>query len=281
MHEVTYALDHITLKAVESGQGAPKTLIALHGWLDNANSFHQLRTHFDQYHFVALDLAGHGHSDHRPPGDTYYIWENVSDLLNLLDLHGYGKVSIIGHSMGASVASLFAALFPERVEQLFLIEGLAPLTYPENDLPKLMADAIIKQKRLQRRTLRPYPDVETAIEVRMSSRWPVGRQAAEWLIERGIGKVEGGYTWCSDHRLMLPSINRMTEKQVLAMLRSIKCPVNVYLGHDGIDASDWQNRMDQVTDLDVMRLSGNHHLHMEPEPAEKIATHILGVLAKS
>ncbi|MBT3147140.1 alpha/beta hydrolase [Neptunomonas phycophila] len=278
MHEVTYALDHLTLRAIESGQGQPETIIALHGWLDNASSFNELRKHLTNFHFVALDLAGHGHSDHRPPGDTYYIWENVSDLLSLMDLHGYNKVTLLGHSMGASVAVLFAALFPERVNRLYMIEGMGPPVYDEKKLPQLMAEAILKQKRLKRRTLRPYPDLESAIKVRMTSRWPVSRQSAEWLVERGVKHDETGYSWCSDHRLMLPSINRMTEKQVMSCLKAVKAPVRLYLGLDGIDMSDAQARMDQLDKLDVIRLPGNHHLHMDAEPALRIATDINNTL---
>ncbi|MGH8605107.1 MAG: alpha/beta fold hydrolase, partial [Gammaproteobacteria bacterium] len=59
-----------TAKRWGSDQGAP--LIALHGWLDNAASFDPLASYLDEFDLVALDLAGHGLSDHRPKGVHYH-----------------------------------------------------------------------------------------------------------------------------------------------------------------------------------------------------------------
>ena len=45
------------------GEGEP--VLALHGWLDNAASFQPLAEPLG-HPLVALDFAGHGHSEHRP-----------------------------------------------------------------------------------------------------------------------------------------------------------------------------------------------------------------------
>ena len=47
-------------------EGAPRVL-CLHGWLDNAASFVPLAPLLDRLDVVALDLPGHGHSEHRHP----------------------------------------------------------------------------------------------------------------------------------------------------------------------------------------------------------------------
>ena len=51
--------------------GAP--IIALHGWLDNADSFQGLAPWLNNYRLISIDLPGHGLSDHIPPGMLYHF----------------------------------------------------------------------------------------------------------------------------------------------------------------------------------------------------------------
>ena len=274
MNEREFRLDDLTLHAMESGAGHSKIIVALHGWLDNAATFNEVRKHFSDYHFIALDLMGHGHTDHRPASMPYYIWDNISDLQLVLDQLGLEKVTLLGHSMGASIATLFAGTFPQRVDNLFLIEGLAPLIYDEKEVPDFMADAIVKRRRMKTKKLRPYPDKESAINARMQGRWPVSRQAAEWLIDRGVKQTADGYIWRSDPALMLPSLLRMSEPQVAAFLQSVTAKVKLYLGDTGIHEASWEQRIAQLKDIEIMWLSGNHHLHLESPTAKIIANDI-------
>ncbi len=176
-------------------QGAP--VVALHGWLDNAASFTLLARHLPQIRLIALDLAGHGLSDHRAVGQPYYIWDNVADVLALVDELALEQVVLLGHSLGAGVATLFAGAFPERVSRMLLIDGLVPLDYAADQLPEQMARALQKGVRLSRRSLRPYATFEQAVQARMNGRWPVSREAAGWLLERGLRQQSDGWVWRS------------------------------------------------------------------------------------
>ena len=71
VEEVRLNLPHIELAAHLSGPEDGLPVIALHGWLDNANSFARLAPKLDGLRIIALDMAGHGHSGHRPPGAGY------------------------------------------------------------------------------------------------------------------------------------------------------------------------------------------------------------------
>lgn len=275
MNEIHFDLEHLRLTGLSSGSPDQPLLLALHGWLDNAASFNELRRHLPGYRFIALDFAGHGYSDHRPDGMPYYIWDNVSELLQVVESLGEEPVTLIGHSMGASIASLFAGAFPQRVRHLHLIEGVAPLVYEPAHLPQLLAEAIQKRHKLQQKTLRPYPTREAALAARMRGRWPVSRQAAEWLIERGLLQQPQGYIWRSDPALMLPSIVRLSEPQVAAFLQAITAPVSLYLGEQGLYEPAWQRRIDQIAQPRCFHLPGNHHLHLEPEAARLIAEQIM------
>lgn len=81
------------------------------------------------YRTLIYDLYGRGYSD-RPHGaqDRAFF---LSQLNELLEREGVtDQVTLFGYSMGGSIATCFAAAFPERVERLILIApagmGLAP-----------------------------------------------------------------------------------------------------------------------------------------------------------
>ncbi len=260
--------------------GAPDgvPVIALHGWLDNAATFMQLAPRMPDVRVIAMDLAGHGESGHRAAGTPYYIWDNIADVLAVADQLGLERFSLVGHSMGAGIAMMLAACAPERVAQLFLIEGLAPLVYEAQELPDLMALALAKHKRMERRTLRPYETFEQGVEARINGRWPVSPEAAHWLVERGLERCHGGWRWRSDPALMLPSVVRLTEAQVEAFLVRVQAPVDLILGTEGIDPVRMRRLLPLLRDARLHVLAGNHHLHLEPGAAAEIATLMINSL---
>ena len=54
-------------------------MLAIHGWLDNCDSFHYIGPGLANigYQVIGVDLPGHGHSDHIPPGLLYHDIDNV------------------------------------------------------------------------------------------------------------------------------------------------------------------------------------------------------------
>ncbi len=250
-------------------QGIP--VVALHGWLDNAASFTLLARHLPRIRLIALDLAGHGLSDHRAAGQPYYIWDNVADVQALLDELALDSVALLGHSMGAGVATLFAGAFPERVSRLLLLDGLTPLDYPAEQLPQQMAEALLKGTRLSRRSLRPYARFEQAVQARMNGRWPVSRAAACWLLERGLRQQPDGWVWRSDLALTRPSVVRLCEQQITAFVRRLTMPVLLVMAEQGIGLARVEPWLELMPALELKVLAGGHHLHLEEEAAVRIA----------
>ena len=94
------------IAALRAGDPNGPKVLALHGWLDNAASFSRLAPLLDGVRIVALDLPGHGHSDHRPLGAAYNIWDYAHDVLQTAEQFGWRRFSLLGHSMGAIVCVL-------------------------------------------------------------------------------------------------------------------------------------------------------------------------------
>lgn len=77
---------------------------------------------------VAPDLRGRGASNDvsGPAG----MRAHAEDLAAALDALGIARTVVVGHSMGAFVAVVFAHLYPERVSRLVLVDGGLPLDVP-------------------------------------------------------------------------------------------------------------------------------------------------------
>ena len=269
--ELRFDVSGHVIAALASGDPDAPVVLALHGWLDNAATYNRMGPLLEGVRFIALDLMGHGFSDHRPASMPYYIWDNVADVIAIADELGLDKLNLVGHSMGASIASLLAGAFPERVERLCLIEGVAPLVYEADKLPELMAEALNKRSKMRNRRLKPYASLDEAVKARVNGRFPVSEQASRWLVSRGAVRGEEGVYWRNDPSLVLPSILRMTEDQVQAFLRSISADVELVLGEAGLDLDRLDERTACIRSLRMHRFPGNHHLHLEPEAAKLIA----------
>lgn len=198
-----------SLAALEKpGDDQRLPILALHGWLDNAASFVPLMGQLDE-RVVALDFAGHGHSGHRPAGAATHYIDHLRDVLTVLDQLGWEQCVLLGHSMGAGVASLFAGAFPERVAKLVLIEGLGPPTSDPAQGPQTLRRAIADMAALPSKQKPVYPQRERAVAARTQGFGGLSSDCAALLCERGLMAVPGGFTWRTDARLRLTSSLRL------------------------------------------------------------------------
>lgn len=116
---------------------APK-LFYLHGWADTGTTFQfVIDAMQSNWQVIAIDWRGFGKTEHQ--NSCYWFPDYLADLDLILEAYSPDEaVTLIGHSMGANVASLYAGIKPERVNQLINIEGFglsdsdpnnAPVTY--------------------------------------------------------------------------------------------------------------------------------------------------------
>ena len=269
--ELRIELGDRVLAALAWGDPADPPIVALHGWLDNAGSFSAIAPLLARDHYVvAVDLRGHGHSSHIPAGAWYHYVDYFDDLRAVLDYFGWARATLFGHSLGGTLASLFAASHPERVKTLLLVEALGPLTVaPEDTLAQLRRGLDERAAFANRRALRVFGDLEAAIEARaMASGF--SSEISRALVERGVQEVEGGYVWSSDPRLTLTSAQRYSEAQVLAMLGGIRAPTLLILAEPAtsyLPDAMMRERAAQIADIEVVRVAGHHHVHLESPQA--------------
>lgn len=246
-------------------------VLAMHGWLDNAASFDGLAPRLCErlgLRIVSLDLPGHGRSSRKR--DHYHFVDWVADALAAADALGWQRLSLLGHSMGAGISTLVAGTAVERIDRAVLIEGLGPMSEAPEQAAKRLARSLRAEARKQNPNKRPYPSIEAAAD-RLRLAAPMDEASATTLVTRGLEPSEDGegYQWRADPKLRLDSRLRLSEDQVKAFLRAIRCPVLLIRADEGWphDPAARKARMDCVEGLELVELPGRHHLHLDtPDP---------------
>jgi 4,5:9,10-diseco-3-hydroxy-5,9,17-trioxoandrosta-1(10),2-diene-4-oate hydrolase len=114
-------------KLVYECTGDPKNppLILLHGWMSHRGVWDSTVAILkERYYCVQIDLLGFGASDKPDTGD-YSIAAQGRRVLALADALGFGRFTLMGHSMGGQISLCIAALLtPERLEKLVNVDGV-------------------------------------------------------------------------------------------------------------------------------------------------------------
>lgn len=266
MKEITLELPHARLQALRFGEGR-HIVLALHGWMDNAMSFAPIAPYLidEDTSLIALEFAGHGHSEHRPINSGYHFSDHMRDVMFAVELLGIDRIDIIGHSLGAIAISMLAGVYPERFRRLVCIEGYGPpFVSDHHSLPQAMAERLLKLDYTRNRSYKIYPQFSQLIQARLQA-GAMREENAALLMQRNTEEVEGGYRFISDRRLSLGQPLMMSEGQVMEFLQRIQSPVLMIEGQQGF-VPHWPHfkaRYEKTPQLELVSLPGGHHVHMD------------------
>lgn len=273
---VSFQLNWGALAGLRWGNPQGQVILALHGWLDNAHSFLPIAQYFidselqSTHQLVALEWAGHGHSDHRPTGNYYPFLDYVYDMVQLCEQQQWSKVSVLAHSMGGFVANLWAGIEPERIERLLTIEAFGLLTSPESAVLDDIRQGFRSRLRQQGKRRPHYTDLNSAVLAREQA-GDFSTAIAALLVERGIEQLApNDFRFRADGQLRCRSVMRMSPQQIATILQAIRCPYTLLIGSQGHRQrleqalSTWRTAVPQ---LQVMDIAGGHHAHMESPDA--------------
>ena len=114
-------IDGKKIAVVDTGEGEDVAFV-LHGWGANIESVMPIVNSLrDRYRVIAYDSLGHGDSD--APDEVIGGDDYVALLKRIYDYYGVSRATCIGHSFGGKTLSVFAALYPERVDKLVLVDA--------------------------------------------------------------------------------------------------------------------------------------------------------------
>jgi len=253
------------------------------------------------YRVVALDFAGHGFSDWRPAGQTYHLLDNCFDVQAAAIALGWKQFTLVGHSMGAGIASLLAGAQPSVIEKLVLIDGIGTLTTADKDAADQLGQAMSRWIGYQQKSQKNddkdvvsafsgkiYPSIDAAAKARMLGVGAVDYPAALQLCQRALQAVDPadantGWFWRSDSRLRHPSALRLNEAQNLSFMSAIEAPTMMLEGDKGlmVKRPEIATRVQSIKNAQKLSLAGGHHLHLEETSCEATTAAVINFLNES
>ncbi len=210
------------------GPPHPSPILLLHGWMDCGAGWQLLVDQLpDDWPLVAVDWPGYGRSARR--ADRYWFANHLAELDWLAGVLSPDlPVRLIGHSMGGTVASIYAGVRASRVAWLANLEGFGMPELPHAQLPGQVAAWLDALKSAP--TPRRYPDLESlAVALRRANpRLPPAH--ARYLARVWTRAVDGAFEILADPRQQLPMPIRYARADLEACWAQLRAPLLLMYG---------------------------------------------------
>lgn len=233
-----YRSSRLTLNYVDWGNEGAPVLILIHGRMDHCRSWDWVaRRLAHRYRVIAPDLRGHGDSDWAI-GNAYAMYDYIYDLMGLIEQLKSASVSIIGHSLGGGIATKFAGVCPERVNQLVSIEGLgsAPAMVAKEETMSTADHMLTLARQLERLAVKPLREfaTEEAATARMKqANSHLSDERARHLALHGIrNNKDGNFCWKYDPYVGVHPPFDISAKDSRELWSNIVCPVLLVWGQE-------------------------------------------------
>jgi len=256
--------------------------LGLHGWLDNAGTFDLLGPWFPTGHkLVAIDLPGHGLSSHYPPGLMYHYLEYLVIIERVKRHFGWGKFSLVGHSMGGGISSLYAGTFPDEIVALVMLDLTSPTFRQKEDVVRLARKSVKDVLSIEERMERPekmFSSFEEALRRAMAGvndtygEEGITEEAAKVFMKRGLKREAEGFVYTRDLRHRARSLYGIPTESLKEWARNIRCPhliiaaqlMTMFAGID--EDKQIMEIYKQNPKFTCLKVEGSHHVHInEPQ----------------
>lgn len=109
------------LQVLDQGDPEASPVVLIHGYTASMNWFEQLAPLLGQSHrVISVDLLGHGGSD--KPSSGYEITEQANAVAEALAQIDVAGATIVGHSLGGTVATAVAEQSPELATRVVILD---------------------------------------------------------------------------------------------------------------------------------------------------------------
>ncbi len=208
--------------------GAP-ILFMLHGWMDMSASFQFVvdAMHGD-WQVIAPDARGFGLSDWPvATGKSGHYWfpDYLADFDAIADHYApFEPLNLVGHSMGANIACLYAGTRPQRVRRIVDLEGFGMRATQPGNAPLRMQQWLDELRAPP--SLNDYATLDAVADRLIRTNPRLNRTKALFLARHWASEDESGrYRLLADpaHKMRGPSLYRLDE--VMAIWARVEAPV--------------------------------------------------------
>jgi pimeloyl-ACP methyl ester carboxylesterase len=123
----TIPIDGLSIFYREAGRPDAPTILLLHGLPSSSRMFQPLLTRLaDDYHLVAPDYPGFGHSDWPDPTQFAYTFDNIASVMQgFTQALGLSRYTLYMQDYGGPVGFRMALAHPEQVQALIVQDAVA------------------------------------------------------------------------------------------------------------------------------------------------------------
>lgn len=257
---------------------APPTVLFLHGFLDSCWTWQVLLDTglLDSLRILAPDLRGHGDSDRIGAGGYYHFLDYLPDIHDLIRqillASGQTQISLVGHSMGGTVASYYTGAFPEHVRRLVTLDSLSlpPAGNSLDSIPERVRAWVTAWDRVQKKQQRPMPDISDAARRLQLYDRRLSDDLAGWLAERGTYEVAAGQRLFKHDPLHpTPGPYPFMREVAASFWRRVTCPALHVVASDSEfsgSESQQQEYLRYFADAKLARVADSGHMLHRHQP---------------
>lgn len=265
--------------------GAPRVFL-LHGWMDSSPTFQFVVDALKKdWHLIAPDWRGYGRSEYLRR--AYWFPDYYADLDALLQHYSPDEPArLVGHSMGANIASIYAGSRPQRVKQIAMLDFLGLNRSSPEDAPQQLGQWIGNLS--ENHKLRSYENAAALARRLQQSNPRLSAERAAFLShEVSHIRPDGRFEMACDswHKIPAPTLYKIED--VMAFWRSIACPVLLLIADDGFvferfgtDSAEYRERIACFGDLEIARITNASH-NLQHDQPEQVASALESFLTRN
>ncbi|XP_050422240.1 probable serine hydrolase isoform X1 [Adelges cooleyi] len=264
---------HISAK-LWGEQSQRERVLCVHGLQDNCGSFDRLIPLLDRRKvYLCVDLPNHGHSSGTPLGTRWTHVDYVICLKRIVDHLRWPDFCALGHSMGGQILTIFAAVYPEHVSRLVVLDTAGPIPVEPDELvpfARRAFDSLLSKENGPAFLTAPptYTRAQAFALIKHRFYGPMTDEAAEALLVRSAKRgSDGMYSFNADQRLKVTNNPMLSPESHLNVVKSVKCPTLLIRAKDSVEY--YGTIYKQVFDMFetnpyfvMTDVEGNHDVHL-------------------